>query len=362
MESSFTVEVDNLDQNAWHAATQKFADMNLFQTWAYGLAKGNRQRVSHLLLRDQGEPAAAVQVRLIGLRQPPFGVAYARWGPLWKSRGQEASERVFRHAVRALRDEYVTRRGLVVRLIPGICAAANEPYSQILSEEGFIWKGAQHPYRTILMDVRPSLEELENGFHQKWRKHLKRARTNNLEILEGEDDALFQALESVHKEMVARKRFSGAQNMGVYQRAQQLLAPDQKLKVVLCRVKGEIVAGALFSTMGDTALDLYRATSNAGVATYGSYLVQWHVLQRIREAGCKWYNLNGINPVRNPGGYQFKSQLAGKHGLDVQFVGTFDLYPNRVMRLICDLGDQARAWKTGKRTPAAKVPESQNAV
>jgi lipid II:glycine glycyltransferase (peptidoglycan interpeptide bridge formation enzyme) len=271
-------------------------------------------------------------------------------------------DEVFRQIVRAMRNEYAVRRGLVVRLLPALIAEGNEPYSKILEEESYELNRSGHQYRTILMDVRPTLDDLERGFHQKWRKHLNRARKNNLEIVAGEDDSLFEALEAIYTEMAQRKQLASNSDITPYRRTQRDLAPAEKLRIILCRANGEVVAGALFSALGETAVDLFRATSDRGVRTYGSYLVQRRVLEHIKQHGCHWYNLSGINPARNPGGYQFKSQLAGKNGRDVYFLGPFDAYPNGALRLLTSVGERFRASVKGRREsrPSVATADSSN--
>jgi lipid II:glycine glycyltransferase (peptidoglycan interpeptide bridge formation enzyme) len=47
----------------------------------------------------------------------------------------------------------------------------------------------------------------------------------------------------------------------------------------------------------------------------GSYLLQWRMMQWLRQRGCRWYDLGGINPQRNPGVYHFKSGFGGQEVL-----------------------------------------------
>jgi hypothetical protein len=339
----FAVEVDTIIEDQWSVMAQQFADANICQTWAYGVARSGLSNVSHLVLKRGIGVVGAVQARLAGLPALRLGLAYIRWGPLWKLRtGQEDAE-VFRQMVRAIRNEYAIRRGLAVRLLPHLCDEEDAPHRKILEEEGYEPTRKRQPYRTILMDIRAPLDELERGLHPKWRKHLSRARKNNLEIVEGEEDSLFEALGAVYREMVQRKQFVSDADIRPYITTQQTLAPAEKMRVVLCKADGEVVAGALFSPLGDTAVDLFRATSNRGITTHGSYLVQWRVIEYLKQHGCLWYNLNGINPTKNPGGYQFKSQLAGKNGRDVRFLGPFDAYPNAALRLLMAAGEKLRA-------------------
>ena len=50
----------------------------------------------------------------------------------------------------------------------------------------------------------------------------------------------------------------------------------------------------------------------------GSYLLQWRMMQWLRERGCRWYDLGGVNPTRNPGVYHFKSGFGGAEAVQCQ--------------------------------------------
>ena len=351
----FTAEVDTVDARQWSAILGHFGDANIFQTWAYGAARSGVANLSHLVLKKGEHVVAAIQARLAGFSRFRLGAAYVRWGPLCKAGSGGTDQEIFRQAARAIRNEYALRRGMVIRLLPPLFSGDETPWTHILTSEGFELKHANTPSRTIIMDLRPSLNELEAGLHQKWRKHLRQARKNNLQIIIGQDDALFDALGSIYQEMLGRKRFADPADIGLYRKTQQGLSGPQKMTVVLCENSGEPLAGALFSGLGETGLDLFRATSNRGVTSYGSYLVQWKVVEYLKEHGCREYNLNGINPSRNPGGYQFKSQMAGKNGREVSFVGVFDAYPHAAMRLLATIGERVRReWKR-RSQPSAKT-------
>jgi lipid II:glycine glycyltransferase (peptidoglycan interpeptide bridge formation enzyme) len=57
--------------------------------------------------------------------------------------------------------------------------------------------------------------------------------------------------------------------------------------------------------------------------TCASYLVQWQILTQLAALGVSQYDLNGIDPVANPGVYHFKKGLAGRLGTEVTFAGHF---------------------------------------
>ena len=75
--------------------------------------------------------------------------------------------------------------------------------------------------------------------------------------------------------------------------------------------EGIPVAGVVCSAMGDSAIYLFGATSDQGLTTRGAYLLQWAMIQWLKDRGTRWYDLCGIDPIRNPGGYSFKKGLSG---------------------------------------------------
>ncbi|HUV96893.1 MAG TPA: hypothetical protein VMV98_05425, partial [Acidobacteriaceae bacterium] len=116
----YSAEADGLDKRTWNEYLRCFSDANLFQTWSYAEVVEGPRHMSHLVLRRQGQVMAIAQARM---RQMPIlgmGGGYVRSGPLWQLRDREPEVDVFRQVVRALRNEFVCRRGLSLRLYPRI--------------------------------------------------------------------------------------------------------------------------------------------------------------------------------------------------------------------------------------------------
>jgi Acetyltransferase (GNAT) domain len=336
---AFSSEVDSVGEARWSEITAEFGDANLYQTWPYGVARSGEARVSRLLLKQGATVRAAVQVRIAKIPGLPLGVAYVLSGPLWQRRDGAADVEIFRQALRALRMEYAGRRGLVVRLVPNLFDSENSAFRGILEAEGYIFKNQAPRRRTILMDLEPTLDELQRGLHQKWRNCLNKSRKQNLEMIQGDEDYLFEAFGRIFGEMVDRKQVAGLTVPDHCRKAQAKLLPQEKVRVFLCKFEGEVCAGGICSALGDTGIYLLGATSNQGTKNCSSYLVHWRMLEWVKSRGCQYYDLNGINSVSNPGGYQFKSRLAGAHGREVQLIGQFDAYPNAAMQWLMPIGD-----------------------
>ncbi len=353
--AGLSVEVDGQDQARWSKVCREFADANLYQTWAYEVVRSGESNVSHLLLKKDSSVVAAAQARLVRVPLTGLGLAYFLWGPLWKRPGATADVEIFRQALRAVRAEYVDRRGLGVRIVPQLGDCDHETFRSILTQEGYVFQRRAERRRTVLVDIRPSLDELNRGLHQKWRYHLNKARKQNLEIVEGEEDSLFEGFEGIYRQMVNRKRLADVTDLGTIRKIQQKSMPGEKMRVFLCKAEGEVVAGGICSALGDTGIYLHGATSDRGTKTYGSYLMQWRMLEWVRKQGCQSYDLNGINPEKNPGGYQFKTQLGGDHGRDVHLLGQFDAYPNAAMKWLVGAGERFKALRTRGREFRARL-------
>jgi hypothetical protein len=336
----FSVEIDSAKQAEWSTILSGFADANIFQTWAYEVVRSGPDKVSNIALKEGGRIVAAAQARLIRIPLFKGGMAYVRWAPLCKVRGEESRWEVFRQIVRALRNEYVLRRCWGIRLVPQIFEGNQDRVRRILEEEGYAGGAKRH--QTILMDIKPSLEDLNRGFHQKWRNCLNSARKKGLEIIEGENDDLFQAFETIYDQMHQRKQFSAAVEPAHFRKVQKELPPQERMRVVLCKAKGEICAGAICSALGETGVYLFGATSNEGMKTNGSYLVQWKILEWLKHRGCSSYDLNGINRATNEGTYRFKTRLAGAHGREVNLLGAFDATPNLLFRWLVSFAGALR--------------------
>jgi len=335
-------EVDNIDEETWCRLLGEFDGANIYQTWSYGEVMSGRRNVSHVVLRKEGEIVAIALARIVRLPVINVGIAYVRWGPLWRHRRGIADAETFCQAVRALRNEYVGARGLVLRVFPNICGEEVDGFARILGEEGFAPVSSQMRDRTILIDLIPSLEELRTGIKRNWKRNLKVAEEAGLEITEGSSDELFEAFIAMYKETVARKQFTEPNDINQFRMIQANLPEKQKMQILLCRSGEGPCAGLVWNALGEMAIELFAATSEAGLASRGSYLLRWKLVEKLKRGGFSTYDLNGINPITNPGGYKFKSELAGKNGKDVYFLGRFDSHANGVSYWCVQLGESLK--------------------
>jgi len=329
LDPGYVAQFDTVNSEEWSRILNQFSDANIYQTWSYEAVRQGENNVSHMILRAGDRIVAAAQARLASIPFLGLSAAYIRWAPLWQLRAQILEPANIQQALRALRNEYVCRRGQVLRIFPILYDDNPQPYAEILSREQYTRVPAEDPGRTLIMDIHQPLDEIRKKLDQKWRNCLNRSERNNLEVVEGTDDKLFADFISIYRSLLDRKKFPPPNDINEFRSIQRDLPPEHSMRVLICQSGGVSSAGIICATIGDMGLYLFGATNEEGLTNKSSYLLQWKAIQWMKDTGCHYYNLNGINPATNPGGYHFKAGLSGKNGRDVNYLGRYDSYASR---------------------------------
>ena len=341
----FRAEVDQIDKAEWSRVLPDFEDAMVYQTWSYGEIRWGGRNLSHLVLKRNGEIVALSQARILTLPVVKHGIAYVAWGPVWRRRGQKHDPEILRQMVDALKQEYAVRRGLHLRVLPNEVDGTINPHAAalhaIFADEGFSRKPT--PSRTLLLDVTPPWDELRKNLTQRWRNHLNVAEKKGLNLIEGTGDDLFEIFLVLYREILKRKRFLPGADVNEFRKIQRDLPDPLKLKIILCELRGEPVAAAVGSLVGDTGIVMFSAVGNKGMKSNGSYLLRWRMIEWLKGSQARWLDLGGINPEKNPGSYHFKAGLAGKAGQDVYLAGQFDICESLFSSALVQAGDRLRA-------------------
>jgi hypothetical protein len=317
---SSTVQIDQTTEAEWNRLLPEFADASLYQTWAYGAVSWGERNLSHLLLKQDDQVVGMAQFRIVRVPLLSSGIAYLRWGPLFRRRDAAPAPDLLPALLKAITDEYARRRRLLVRILPNVFreGPAAPAFEAACAEFGLQPGTAAAPYRTIRVDLAPAPELIRKRLDQKWRNQLNAAERNGLTVHEGTDDDLFAEFTAIYRELLARKQFDTTVDIDEFARIQRALPEPLKMRVLLCEKDGQVMAGLVGAAIGETAVYLLGATSSEGMKAKGSYLLQWRMMQALRESGCRWYDLGGINPQRNPSVYHFKSGFGGAEVLQCQ--------------------------------------------
>lgn len=338
----YSVEVDSLTDKAWDDIAGEFADINPEQTACYsGLHWKGRD--SHLLLRRDGKPVAGARVALIKLPLIGRGLAFLRFGPFWRRQDSEADPEIYHAMVKALIEEYCTRRGHCLTIL----ARPHPTYQALecswLRELGFQQRRSpEDPERYFVnttLDEKAQLQSLS----KKWRYTLKQAMANSLDIRMTEDPAEIEAFQKLYLSMKERKQFSSTTPVHLTGQLMANLPEKIKPKLVLAYHEKKLVVGATIGLFGDTAYNMFGATAAEALPLNAGYALQWWVVRWLHEHGFQWYDLGGA--AHEPGLQHFKKGFIGKAGQTVAMEGEYDRWTTSLGRLSADAVFGARHLK-----------------
>src|SRR6185503_9710630 len=116
--TSYQVHVDTLTTDEWDRLATEFDDLTYDQIARFANGQWGANRMSNLVLRRDGIAVAGIQLPILMIPGVSRGLAYGRFGPIWRRRDSKKNLDIYRAVVGAVVDEYCHRRGHYLTLVP----------------------------------------------------------------------------------------------------------------------------------------------------------------------------------------------------------------------------------------------------
>ena len=188
---------------------------------------------------------------------------------------------------------------------------------------------------TLSIDKTP--EEMRRGLSRNWRHNLKRAEKSGLTIRQwvspNIDDilALYNSMER-HKGIV--EQFSRQEIQSIFHNL------GDKIVLYRCDDKdGQLVAIRGCIILGRFAWDWFASSNVVGRTLYASYALFWEIFLHCQKSGVKEYELNGVDPTKNLGVYNFKKGTGAEL---LEYLGEWEWATNRLLRFGANVGVRLR--------------------
>jgi hypothetical protein len=304
--------MDRVDPAAWESAIAEFAGLSPEQTLTFARLRWPTLTHEPLILRRGPNIVGGA---LMMVQRLPLGlgsVAIGKWAPMCRDIGGHARMGRYGAMIETLIAEYAGRRGMMLALLPRACADARGEEHDYLLARGFV-PGSNVPFPDrYIVDLRVPEEAHRKQLGSKWRYHLNHAEKAGLEF-EAADDGALPDFAALYRSMSHRKKFP---DHSAYDTVPALLAmAEDRLRPQLFFVRqaGDIVAGAVIFTAGDTAIYLYGATNERALPLRAGYFLHWQIVRWLKaHRPARWYDLGGNDGFL--GLHQFKKGMVGKAG------------------------------------------------
>jgi len=209
-----------------------------------------------------------------------------------------------------------------------------------VAEGGFAAGQPQFVYQIPLVQADGSAhteESLLKSMNQLWRRNIKKADKEGVEVAPGTAESNRADLKAFHDLYVhtAERDHFTPRPLRYFEVMYDALNADQpdRLKVWLARHQGDLVAATLAVRVGQHSWYSYGASSTEKREVRGSNAVQWAMIRDALAEGATVYDLRGITDTLDAddphvGLIQFK---VGTGGEAVEYAGEWDLPINRAL-------------------------------
>ena len=233
---------------------------------------------------------------------------------------------------KALAKEY---KSYAIKIDPDV-PSDNTDFADMLRSFGFRGKEggknfeAIQPRYVFRLNVEGKTEEeVQAGFHQKWRYNIRVAQKKGVEVkICGKE--MIPAFSDLMLTTGVRDGFVTRQPAYF---AAMLDNLGEHCRLYMAFHEGRPIAGTLAIHYGDKVWYLYGASSNEDRNLMPNYLLQWEMIKWAIETGCRIYDFRGVSgdvSEDNPlyGLYRFKKGFGGDF---TEFVGEMDLVLNKTV-------------------------------
>ncbi|MEV7794429.1 peptidoglycan bridge formation glycyltransferase FemA/FemB family protein [Streptomyces sp. NPDC087512] len=178
-----------------------------------------------------------------------------------------------------------------------------------------------------------SLEQVQNGLGQQWRRNIRKAEKAGVKVVQGDYEDL-GAFHELYTETAERDRFV-PRPLPYFQRMWTALTAEDpdRMRLYLAHHDGEVLAAATMLTVGDHVWYSYGASTARKREVQPSTALQWRMIRDSHERGARVYDFRGIGDTLaedDPllGLLRFKT---GAGGEAVEYLGEWDRPLNRVL-------------------------------
>lgn len=272
-------------------------------------------------LKGEIQGTMAVLIRKVPFT--PFSLMYAPRGPVCDKDDVKTIVELT-YAAKMLGKE---KRAYVLKIDPDIdyddisfrTVMQEIGYKLLPSAEGFQNIQAQNVIRLNIGGL--TKEQVFAGFKQKTRYNIRLAARRGVGIRECGYEAI-EDFSQLMQETGERDNF-GVRNSAYF--VNMLRALGSHGALFMAYYDNKPIAGTMFAYYGDKAWYLYGASSNSYRNVMPNYLLQWTMIQRAMDLGCRIYDFRGVTIGKNgeDGGglLKFKSGWGGELKT---FVGEFE--------------------------------------
>lgn len=158
-------------------------------------------------------------------------------------------------------------------------------------------KPIQYNYATVLIDLKPSIEDILAGLNQKGRHAIRRAERDGVtaKAVDATEEH-YAIMYSLFLETASGAGFT-IRPPEYYREFYTRYSADGNGQLFFAYFEGRVVAGAFAMVQGGKSMYKDGASVRERTAYGASHLLQWEIIKWAKEKGSKEHDLAGVPPI-----------------------------------------------------------------
>ena len=186
-------------------------------------------------------------------------------------------------------------RKLLLRIAPPIVPPdQHRTFEEAYRAAGFAVSRESGAYRTTVIDLTRSADELRATLSKRWRRQLTKSEKHEFQVRVGTDPELFGEFQRMFDTFIEWKSFEVDHDAMFHSEVHSGLPESARYLVMLAETEGELAYGLVLEALGDTAVYVLGASNPHFRSTRAGYFLHWRGILELKERGIHWYDLGGI--------------------------------------------------------------------
>ncbi len=234
-------------------------------------------------IKEKGAVVAGAQILF---RTLPLGIAtiaYIPKAPIVDWENESLVKFLFENIDQVCRD----RNAIFVKFEPS--AVSRQPPA-ISNPQSLIPSKPIQPQRTLVIDLRPSEDEILAAMKQKTRYNIRLAEKKGVTVKLSDDLDTFNKL----MQITGKRDQFGVHSSAYYRKAYELFRPLNRAQIFTAYYNDQPLATLMLFMLGERAWYFYGGSSNEERNRMPTYLLQWEAMRWAKAHGATHYDLWGV--------------------------------------------------------------------
>lgn len=317
---------ENMTVKEWDEKLIYFSNYDFYQTYNWGEYKKEFGWIPYRFIAIDSKKNIIAMAQCL-LRSFPFSL-----GILWCPGGPIGDYRMINTNFIELCYKKIKKMILYIRIKPR--NRLNDQSNNFLLKNG--WKIPKNKVTnglSMYLDLTLSEEALKAKLSKNWRRNLNRFKKDDLVIREWRNINIDEMI-GIYRDVEKFKKI-GIQYTDIELRKVYNYFKD-KIIIYRCEnLKGELVGFRGVIILGTNACDFFAATHESARKLYPSNKLLWTIILHCKRIGILYYDLNGIDPVNNPGVYNFKKGTGARF---IKDLGEWEWTNSKLLGIVLNFG------------------------